>query len=661
MKEEYSNFCLFIIGLTLLVGTAITNYSIFSIVFFGIYYFICIFFLALFTKSTHFLKSFGSRSIFKKEQIIILAGDQQKNDPQQNLKVDRFLSTFEPSRAINISIITWALFLGGIYIFYQYNHHWGTLISLASSFFIINSFFIGHLLIALMINLLLVIGYYSHSMPIVLYILYAFLQISSLYLISLSEKKDNQISTFSERKKYLTFLIIALTFVLMAMSFSTVIPKKIDSTLDEAKEREQGRAFIGQLNHIQTQLENLQSEFPESSSQDSNTESNQKLTSQIHSQIKKIKKLKSQMKRSRSSLGENPDLKNKALEAIREGELALKVFEQMNPKRKASASNPSGDGQNENNSSPSYSPSFSKEDKEQLKNLMNLSSEEGLQSTIDRQKEVITNLENQLAAPSLSESELQDMKSTLQNEQDRMESLLSGKGGRPIKLAQDDKNALRELSKKILNPEIKDLMEREALTQSQMKEISKALEQTQKPSEKKAEPSEVSVSSNSTINDSPQEKPTFKNKPEDEDNNNFELIKKILPLLFLIIIIVYVLYRLKKRGIKKVEPDDPKIILELQKKWSNIKKLKLSPREEIIMSYNFFHDCLKEIHYQHESPPSCIIYTDLSEISPELEKSTLPITDIFAQVFYGDKEITKEKLVLFRQGMKKFLKFYQLS
>ena len=79
------------------------------------------------------------------------------------------------------------------------------------------------------------------------------------------------------------------------------------------------------------------------------------------------------------------------------------------------------------------------------------------------------------------------------------------------------------------------------------------------------------------------------------------------------------------------------------------------------MSYNFFHDSLQEIHYQHESPPSCIIYTDLSEVSPELEKSTLPITDIFAQVFYGDKEITNEKLVLFRKGMKKFLKFYQLS
>jgi hypothetical protein len=811
MKEEYSTFCLFIIGLTLLVGTALTNFNEVSVIiyFFSFYYFMCFFFLKRLTQSTHFLESFGAKRFFKKKQVIILAGNEQKNETAQNQKEDRYLSIFEPGRAINIFIITWALFIGGTYIFYALKAtptNWATLLSLANSFLIINSFFIGHLLVALMINLLLVIGYYTSSFHIAFYILYAFMQISSLYLMSLSEKKDNQVSTFNDRKKYLSFFIIALTFVILAISLSSILPEKINLSSNEKRERTQKKKFLGKLSQTQTQLEDLSSELTESESQNSDLENNQNLSSQVDSQIRKIKDIKSQMRKSSSSFIDNPDMEIRASEAIREGEIILKDLKQKgqksqpSPSTSASATNSNGLVQTKSIATPAYSraekeqvnnlknlaspeglqssidqqkeaisnlekqltdstlsesqlqdmkrnlqaenekmesllsgkagqpiklaendknalkelakkmphpemkdlmerdaltqsqmkeiskaieqsnqslnsqetapPAYSKEEKEQLNNLKNLASPEGLQSSIDQQKEAISNLEKQLTDSSLSESQLQDMKRTLQAENEKLESLLSGKADQPIKLAENDKNALKELAKKMPNPEMKDLMEREALTQSQMKEISEAIDNTFDLSKESSDSSRESSDSSKESSDSSRESsdghsgsesPIFNSEPKTNDNNSFELIKENLPIIIVIILIGCILYRFKKRGIKKVELDDPKVLEELQKKWSSIKKLRLSPREEIIVSYNFFHDSLQRIHYQHESPPSCIIYTDLSEISPELEKSTLSITDIFANVFYGNKEITKENLELFRKGMRKFLKFYQLS
>ena len=684
MKEEYSTFCLFIIGLTLLVGTALTNFTEVSVIiyFFSFYYFMCFFFLKRLTQSTHFLESFGAKFFLKKKQVIILAGNEQKNETAQNQKEDRYLSIFEPGRAINISIITWALFIGGTYIFYALKAtptNWATLLSLANSFLIINSFFIGHLLVALMINLLLVIGYYTSSFHIAFYILYAFMQISSLYLMSLSEKKDNQVSTFNDRKKYLIFFIISLTFVILSMSLSSILPEKINFSSNEKRERTQKKKFLGVLSQTQTQLEDLSSELTETESQNSDNGNNQILSSQAAMQIKKIKDLKSQMRKSSSSFIDNPDMEIKASEVIRESEIILKDLKescqkgQPSPSNSASATSSNGLGQTKSIAPPAYS----KEEKEQLNNLNNLSSPEGLQSSIDQQKEAISNLEKQLTDSSLSESQLKDMKRTLQTENEKMESLLSGKAGQPIKLAEEDKNALKELAKKMPHPEMKDLMERDALTQSQMKEISEAIDNTfdlskessdsskesSDSSKESSDPSRESSDSSRESSDghSGSESPIFNSEPKTNENNSFELIKENLPIIIVIILIGCILYRFKKRGIKKVELDDPKVLEELQKKWSSIKKLRLSPREEIIVSYNFFHDSLQRIHYQHESPPSCIIYTDLSEISPELEKSTLSITDIFANVFYGNKEITKENLDLFRKGMRKFLKFYQLS
>jgi hypothetical protein len=149
---------------------------------------------------------------------------------------------------------------------------------------------------------------------------------------------------------------------------------------------------------------------------------------------------------------------------------------------------------------------------------------------------------------------------------------------------------------------------------------------------------------------------------EEKKESSFEKLKRILAIVGLGIVLILLHQLLKKKGIHRIEANDPEALKEIQEEWKKIKKLKLSPREEVILYYNLFHESLQRMHYtDHEAPPSCRIYQDMKEINPDLEKPTFIITEIFAHCFYGNEEVNSDSLKLFRKALTKILKVYQLT
>ena len=145
-----------------------------------------------------------------------------------------------------------------------------------------------------------------------------------------------------------------------------------------------------------------------------------------------------------------------------------------------------------------------------------------------------------------------------------------------------------------------------------------------------------------------------------DSNKIMEKLKRIFPFLVGLFFILLINYFLKKKGVKKVEAFDPETLIELKAEWKALRKLSLSPRDEVIHYYNLFHNSLQKIHYSaHEAPPSCIIYDDMIKNNFELHRPTLVITDVFARCYYGEADVTSDSLKIFRKALWEILRVYQ--
>jgi hypothetical protein len=205
------------------------------------------------------------------------------------------------------------------------------------------------------------------------------------------------------------------------------------------------------------------------------------------------------------------------------------------------------------------------------------------------------------------------------------------------------------------------LLEKENLTPSEKQTLNEALKQVIKANE--AVPSKTADKTVSQLPNQTMKAEVVKAlEPKIEKPTILERLKKYLPFIVGFIVFALINYLLRKKGVNKIEVSDPEALEELKAEWKALRKLKLSPRDEVIHYYNLFHDSLQKIHYpDHEAPPSCIIYDDMKIHNAELDKSTLVITEVFAQCYYGDKKVTVEALKLFRKALSKILNVYQLN
>jgi hypothetical protein len=142
------------------------------------------------------------------------------------------------------------------------------------------------------------------------------------------------------------------------------------------------------------------------------------------------------------------------------------------------------------------------------------------------------------------------------------------------------------------------------------------------------------------------------------ENNFFKHWK----IYLLVILFLLPMLMLRKKEIKVIEVENQKDIEDIKLQWKKIKNLKLSPREEVIRYYNLLQESLKRIRYAGtEDPPSCIIYEDFKEDQPQLGKAAFAVTEIFAQCFYGNRQVNQKNLATFRKSLKLILKVFKFA
>jgi hypothetical protein len=146
-----------------------------------------------------------------------------------------------------------------------------------------------------------------------------------------------------------------------------------------------------------------------------------------------------------------------------------------------------------------------------------------------------------------------------------------------------------------------------------------------------------------------------------EDKSSFSL-RRLIPIGVLIIIIIIINFYMKKNGIKKVRVMNPSELEDISNELKQLKKRKLSPREEVIYYYNLFHNILQKVQYlTRETPPSCIVYEEMLDINPKLDQATYEVTEVFTKCFYGNKEVNASSLKTFRSGISTILKVYEIK
>jgi hypothetical protein len=206
-----------------------------------------------------------------------------------------------------------------------------------------------------------------------------------------------------------------------------------------------------------------------------------------------------------------------------------------------------------------------------------------------------------------------------------------------------DKSELKEKSNKL--EELNNLTNKQQQTPEDLQQISKILNESTKSELQGSESTfEQKIKPHDVL------KP-FEKKP-------FQW-KKLLPLLVMALVFMMASYFLKKKGIQEVEVLDPEVLKEIKEEWQKLKKLNLSPREEVIHYYNILHDLFQKIHYtDHETPPSCIVFEHMKDFNPKLDEATFFVTEIYTQVFYGKKEITPPALKTYRKSVTAIMQVY---
>lgn len=147
-------------------------------------------------------------------------------------------------------------------------------------------------------------------------------------------------------------------------------------------------------------------------------------------------------------------------------------------------------------------------------------------------------------------------------------------------------------------------------------------------------------------------------KAETEESDAGKKLFRILAVLGGGLLVLWFLRLLGKKGVKKVSGVPEEVKEEIEERLAEVKRKNLSPREEIIETYNVLHDGLQALVFIHETPPSCIVYEGVRAAEPVLGGPTFEVTDIFARTFYGNREVSTTDLKTFRKCVRAVFKYF---
>lgn len=223
----------------------------------------------------------------------------------------------------------------------------------------------------------------------------------------------------------------------------------------------------------------------------------------------------------------------------------------------------------------------------------------------------------------------------------------------------------------VMEKELKSIQEQPGLKGSALKNIKDAIEaQAETPSSSTS----PSTSESSKIdsknfaatelgqnNQKMQQAHTIKPKkptPPLMDEKLLKFIFNIFTALVIIGVILFVLNFINK-FFKKTEYKDLETIIDnkeeealLKSELNSLKKMKLGPKEEIMLYYEVIYKILKLYHFpDHEAPPPMEAYKQVKDKHLSIQKQLFNVTEIFCRSFYGNHPVTKEHLVSFRKSL----------
>lgn len=611
--------------ITLVVGTLLSFQSNDLLFSFAIYYALSLFVLKSLMSGDDFFLTFQKRIAEAADKKLLVAGHEIASNVEGDKQEDRFLNLFESKRMIKASVLNFVFFIGSWFFYYKSGAEISvnTIIPMVSGYIIINSFYVGHLLFVLLLNVALVAYNYSTEIPVLGYFLYCCSFLGTLYLIS------NHKGLFNLRKS-VSLISIAGLFVLLCFGFTWIMPDT--SSLKSEITKNDSRVLRNYLRQSKMDLTKLQGKV-------SQQEGSQELAKRISQSLADIGDLQKVLPQMDFSDEEKAMVRQKMQD----------LMEQQNSHQA---------NFNELTKTNSSNQTLSPKERELFNALISksagkLTSEERdmLRSYMNRSLENIEKGEEKARGKDLDGSNGQVNSGNIDMDGNSGEA--SGAEG-PIQ--KNTTNQPVSVRKEQIDA-VSKLLEKEELTPGEKQTLNESLKQVIKSNQVSAKKETVTLSNQAM-------KPEVLKalEPKHEKPMLFERFKRYLPFFVGLFLFVLINYFLRKKGVKTIEVSDPEILEELKAEWKELRKLKLSPREEVIHYYNLFHDSLQKIHYpDHEAPPSCIIYADMKINNAELDKSTLVITEVFAQCYYGDKNVTSDALKLFRKALNRILNVYKLN
>ncbi len=233
---------------------------------------------------------------------------------------------------------------------------------------------------------------------------------------------------------------------------------------------------------------------------------------------------------------------------------------------------------------------------------------------------------------SLSPRELTELASYVDEKKNELTGL--EQGGGMLKNLGDQRQAIEALDR---------LSQKTNFSPTELSEVGKALQKTQELTELKEtlRRDRTALASKHQVLELPD--------PVKPPRNG---VRRFIPLLLLVALVAVIMFILKRRGIRKVEVEEEDL-REVSEKLKKLRSLRLSPREEVIHYYNLLHDLLQKVHYPgKETPPSCIVHDELSELYPKLGDATFVVTETFARCFYGERDVSNLELQGFRKALR---------
>lgn len=637
-----------------------------------------------------FLTFHSPREVLKDEAKLRLGPGEFDLKDEAEKSEDQFIALFDWRKVIVRQFLSWGLFSGAIYLFY---FRLGMEISLESvtpvlSFlFIMRAVSIGHLLVPLGINLFTILSVFPDLVgkKIIFFGLYGILFILTLALIYPSEErisfKIQQWKSGRVNEILRSMMVILMTFLIGNYLFADLHQKKdkeflqnevaqntknisrINSSLKRmaAEGIFQNKEILERAEFLSQEVQNLspkesllrgkmlEADFQQALSESPTPVLSPELLDLMRNDLNR-----------RNGTGIDPALEKKMNDLLQRAEIfqggdgsdLVSEYRELKYGK-------GGFYQEETEFDHSPADELSRQSLEQIKNSVQKKREvsEKLNQTIEKLKaspdEGLSAVNKALKeeyhkVDTLSESERESFNEALARAGEVRNNLISRARDPEIRQKIEELDFERKKLAQEMTPH---------MNAAQKAELAEKILNHQKRIETVGTELKQKITEDLNRESLRQEKTQKKSK----ENGWLKKVMKLGSIGLGAFFLLWFFSRLKKKGIKKVAGIPEELREELVQELRALKKRDLTAREEVIETYNVFHNALSALVFHTETPPSCIVYEGIRLSEPVLKDPTFTVTETFARTFYGNRDVSAESLKAFRRDMKRIFSFFGIK